>query len=234
MKKLLGLLFFPTIILCGCGGDSSNKTPPPTTSSSSSSSLSPLSSSSSVVTSSSSSIKSSSSSLDASSSSSQAASSIPFTITSNSFVADSNIPIKYSCYSSEVSPHLKWDISSDAIKSFVLIMEDKDATPIFGRPYVHWNVYNIPASTREITEGATLRAMPAGSIEGTNDDNVPKYAGPCPPQGSGIHHYYFSLYALNQETLTVNTGKAMMRSEFETKFANQIITKTEIIGLYKY
>jgi Raf kinase inhibitor-like YbhB/YbcL family protein len=152
---------------------------------------------------------------------------------SNSFVADANIPIKYSCYSTEVSPHLKWEITSDTVKSFVLIMEDMDAIAIVGYPYVHWNVYNIPGSVREIAEGATLRAMPAGSIEGANDDKVPKYSGPCPPTGTGTHHYYFALYAINTETLTVNTNRSMKRSEFEKLYASNIIAKAEIIGLYR-
>lgn len=112
-------------------------------------------------------------------------------------------------------------------------MEDKDAIAIVGHPYVHWNIFNIPAVVREISENATLRAMPLGSIEGANDDGVPKYAGPCPPQATGIHHYHFSLYALNKETLTINTAKSWKRSEFEEAFASAIITKTEIIGLYK-
>lgn len=152
---------------------------------------------------------------------------------SNSFVADANIPIKYSCYSTEVSPHLKWEITSDTVKSFVLIMEDMDAIAIVGYPYVHWNVYNIPGSVREIAEGATLRAMPAGSIEGANDDRVPKYSGPCPPTGTGTHHYYFALYAINTETLAVNANRSMKRSEFEKLYASNIIAKTEIIGLYR-
>lgn len=108
-----------------------------------------------------------------------------------------------------------------------------DAIAIVGHPYVHWDVYNIPGSVREIAEGATLRAMPMGSIEGANDDNVPKYSGPCPPTGTGTHHYYFALYALNTETLTVNRNISMKRSEFEKSYTDKIIQKVEIIGLFK-
>ncbi len=108
-----------------------------------------------------------------------------------------------------------------------------DAVAIVGHPYVHWDVYNIPGAAREIAEGATLRAMPMGSVEGANDDNVPKYSGPCPPTGTGTHHYYFAIYALNSETITVNANKAMKRSEFEALYASKIIAKAEIIGLFK-
>jgi len=230
MKKFTGLIFlniailFSTIILCGCGGSGHKKTSVTTTSSSRPSSSPSSTTSSSATSSPSSSI---------SSSSSQAVSSIPFTLTSNSFVAGGDIPIKYSCYSTEISPHLKWDITSDAVKSFALIMEDIDAIPLVGYPYVHWDVYKIPGSTREIAEGATLRNMPAGSIEGANDDNIPKYSGPCPPAGSGTHHYYFALYALNSDSLTFNANRSMKRSEFESKYASNIIQKVEITGLFK-
>jgi len=224
MKKLIGLLFFTTAILCGCGSDGHKTSSPP-----SSSSLSSSSSSAKIVATSSSSSSISSSS----SSANQMTSSISFTLTSNSFVADSNIPIKYSCYSTEISPHLKWEVTSDAVKSFALIMEDIDAIPIVGYPYVHWDVYNIPGTTREIAEGATLHAMPAGSIEGANDDNIPKYSGPCPPAGTGTHHYYFALYALNSDSLTFNANRSMKRSEFEKQYANNIIQKVEMIGLFK-
>jgi Raf kinase inhibitor-like YbhB/YbcL family protein len=127
---------------------------------------------------------------------------------------------------------LKWNIESDAEKSFALIMEDSDTIPIVGHPYVHWGVYNIPGDVREILEGATLHAMPAGSVEAINDDEVPQYAGPCPPQGTGTHHYHFMLYALNTETLEIDTGHIIRRSDFETLYSSSIIQKAEIIGLY--
>jgi Raf kinase inhibitor-like YbhB/YbcL family protein len=162
------------------------------------------------------------------------ASSIPFEFTSNSFVSGEPIPIKHSCGGTEVSPQLQWTIDSPEIKSFVLIMEDYDAIKIIDRPYVHWNVYKIPADTRVIAEGATNMAMPAGSIEGVNDDGLARYSGPCPPEGTGTHHYFFTLYALNKDNLSIDTTKAMLRSTFEAQFKDSIIQKAEISGSYIY
>ncbi|GGY76909.1 UPF0098 protein [Cellvibrio zantedeschiae] len=161
-------------------------------------------------------------------------SSLSFTLTSNSFVSGDKIPIKYSCFGPQTSPHLKWEVSSPDIKSFVLIMEDYDAIALVGHPYVHWDIFNIPAYTREIAEGATLRAMPAGSVEGVNDDGTRQYAGPCPPEGTGTHHYFFALYALNKSDLVFNTNSPMRRSAFETQYAASIIQKAEISGSYFY
>ncbi len=241
-------LFFSVLLsvfIIGCGGSGgsgSKKSPIPSTSSSSS--LIPSSSGQSSFTQSSSLISSSSSnnssningSFSSALSSSQSSLSnvIPFAFTSNSFVSGGKIPIQYSCFGGELSPQLQWDISSTEIKSFVLIMEDYDAIALVGYPYVHWNIYNIPADTRAIAEGATLRAMPSGSVEGVNDDGVPKYAGPCPPEGTGTHRYFFALYALNKESLPVNTSRPMRRNDFETQYASSIIQKAEITGTYLY
>jgi Raf kinase inhibitor-like YbhB/YbcL family protein len=238
MKHFLFAVFL-VVVLVGCGGKSHNsKESSPSVSSSSVASSVPTSSSSSVSSSSpkssSSSISSSSSSPASNSTSSSTASSIPFTLSSNSFVSGEKIPVKYSCYGTEISPHLQWDITSPEIKSFALIVEDYDAIALVGYPYVHWDVYNIPADTRQIAEGATLRAMPAGSVEGVNDDGLRKYSGPCPPEGTGTHHYFFALYALNKADLGVNANRSVKRSEFETQYATAIIQKVEMTGTYFY
>lgn len=112
-------------------------------------------------------------------------------------------------------------------------MEDFDAIALVGYPYVHWDVYNIPADVREIAEGATLH-MPTGSVEGANDDGVAKYSGPCPPEGTGTHHYFFTLYALNKANITVNLNHSLKRSEFEAQYASSIVQKVEMTGLYTY
>lgn len=233
MRRLSPLIFLSVFLVgCGGGGGGGQKTSVPPASSEASTSVSTSSSSSSSSSSISSSVVSTSSST--SSSSSSAASSIPFAFMSDSFVSGAKIPIKYSCFGGETSPHLQWDVTSSEIKSFALIMEDYDAIALVGHPYVHWNIFNIPADTRVIAEGATLRAMPMGSVEGVNDDGVSKYAGPCPPEGTGTHRYYFALYALNKENLGVNVNRTIRRNEFELQYAGSIIQKVEISGSYFY
>lgn len=111
-------------------------------------------------------------------------------------------------------------------------MDDPDGIPIVGYSWVHWDVYNIPANIREIKEGATASAMPAGSAEGKNNDDVMKYSGPCPPSGTGVHHYVFALYALNKETLAADLSTPLNRSAFEKKYASDIIQKVEITATY--
>ncbi|RZJ11521.1 MAG: YbhB/YbcL family Raf kinase inhibitor-like protein, partial [Rubrivivax sp.] len=153
-----------------------------------------------------------------------------FSLSSKSFAANTTIPAKYSCAGGETSPHLQWALSTSNAKSYALIMEDPDAIPIVGYPYVHWDVFQIPGATLEIAEGASRTAMPAGSVEGTNDDGLARYSGPCPP--SGTHRYIFAVYALNVDKLTITTNKAVRRSDFEKTFAGSILQKAEMQANY--
>lgn len=71
--------------------------------------------------------------------------------------------------------------------------------------------------------------MPTGSIEGTSDFGTAKYNGPCPPSGS--HHYFFTVYAMNTETISMETPST--REEFETIHAADILQKAEITGYFR-
>jgi Raf kinase inhibitor-like YbhB/YbcL family protein len=158
---------------------------------------------------------------------------VPFTLSTTSFTVGEPIPAKYTCDGPQVSPQLAWEINSTAVKSFALVVDDPDGIPIVGYAWAHWNVYQIPAGARQIPEGASLTsAMPAGSLEGTNHDGVAKYSGPCPPAGTGVHHYVFAIYALNVASLDVNLGRALNRSAFEAQYASAILQKVEINAVY--
>jgi len=85
-------------------------------------------------------------------------------------------------------------------KSFALIVDDPDAP---SQTWVHWVIYNIPvkpagvdANVYELLEGFPRDDKTTGGIlQGANDSNKIGYDGPCPP--SGVHRYYFHLYALD-------------------------------------
>lgn len=90
--------------------------------------------------------------------------------------------------------------------------------------FFHWLVANIPAGLTSIPEGSfadgvvargrQAAAGPHGTVQGLNDytswfDGDPDmdglyfgYDGPCPPwNDSIIHHYVFTIFALDIETL---------------------------------
>ncbi|MCA9003367.1 MAG: YbhB/YbcL family Raf kinase inhibitor-like protein, partial [Planctomycetes bacterium] len=104
--------------------------------------------------------------------------------------------------------------------------------------FVHWVLVDIPASIREIAAGAlsdgiVARGKPAGHVlggarQGRNDythwfANDPDmagtyhgYDGPCPPwNDEALHHYHFTLYALDVERLDVEgsfTGQDALKA----------------------
>lgn len=109
---------------------------------------------------------------------------------SPAFANNEVIPALYTCTGNNINPPLQIIEPPENTKSFALVVADRDATPI---PWVHWFVFNIPPTIREIAE----QSVPVDSIEGLANGGDPGYEGPCPQYFSGIHHYEFRLYALN-------------------------------------
>src|SRR5262245_14296450 len=119
---------------------------------------------------------------------------------SSSSLADGKWDQKFlakECGGQNVSPALAWKDPPAGTKSFVLTLFDRDALDGFG--WWHWQVLKIPASATGLPEGAGTKgnkAMPKGAVQGKADLGRAGYLGPCPDQGSGVHHYVFTLYAL--------------------------------------
>src|SRR6266498_5881692 len=109
-------------------------------------------------------------------------------ITSNAFANGQSIPVKYSCKGNNISPDLAWNEPPAGTQSFALIVDDPDA-PM--GTWVHWVLFNIPASTRSLSENIDTSTISVGK----NSSGNLRYDGPCPP--SGTHRYFFKLYALD-------------------------------------
>jgi hypothetical protein len=57
--------------------------------------------------------------------------------------------------------------------------------------FVHWVVADIPSDRASLAAGERV------GVAGRNSFGGVGYGGPCPPVGSGVHHYVFTLYALS-------------------------------------
>ncbi len=116
-------------------------------------------------------------------------------LTSSAFNDGTNIPQQYTGEGADISPQLSWTDAPEATKAFALICHDPDAPLIspgsYG--YVHWVLYNIPFNINSLEENTDLYTS------GVNDFGNLGYGGPMPPNGHGIHHYYFWLLALDLE-----------------------------------
>lgn len=136
------------------------------------------------------------------------------------------IPLKYTCDGENISPALRWDEVPEGTKSLVLICDDPDA-PI--GDWVHWIIYNIPPETRELKENIKpVKILNDGSIHGLNDWKKFGYCGPCPP--SGVHRYYFKIYALD---ILLPFEPGATKKQLLDTMKGHILAQGELMGKYQ-
>jgi len=144
-------------------------------------------------------------------------------ISTSSFANGDDIPKRLTCEGAGLSPEIQWTPPPPATRSLVLVMDD----PAFS--FVHWLLYNIPADTREIAEGAsTQSALPQGAAEGVNDTDKIGYFGPCPP-GKSPHRYVIRVYALDA-SLNLPSGKT--KKELAAAVKGHVLAEGQLTGLY--
>jgi Raf kinase inhibitor-like YbhB/YbcL family protein len=152
-------------------------------------------------------------------------------IQSSAFRANAAIPKKHTGEGADVSPQLAWDGVPPAAKELALICDDPDAPR--AEPWVHWVLYKLPASTKELPEGVPAKeslAAPAGALNGQNDFGKIGYGGPMPPKGHGTHHYHFRLYALDA-ALALKPGATKQQLLMAMK--GHILAEGELVGTYE-
>jgi len=154
-----------------------------------------------------------------------------FLLESSAFSPNGSIPTQYTCEGGDRCPPLNWSAPPAGTKSFALVVDDPDA-PDPNAPkmrYVHWVLYNIPATATSLAESAKGSILPPGTEEGINDWKRTGYGGPCPPIGQ--HRYFFKLYAL--DTVLPKISPPPTRSALEQAMEGHILGQTELIGLYR-
>ena len=137
------------------------------------------------------------------------ASAAGFTLTSPTIkpgatLADAQVFNGFGCSGKNVSPELKWSGAPAGTKSFAVTVYDPDAPT--GSGWWHWVVYNLPADSAGLAEGAGAadgKGLPAGAVQGRTDFGAHAFGGACPPQGDKPHRYVFTVYALKTDKLDV-------------------------------
>ena len=137
------------------------------------------------------------------------------------------IPPEYTCDGPNISPPLNWTGLPGGTKSLALIMDDPDAP---GKTWMHWVAFNLPATTRALSENVPPQeTIPSGGKHGTNDFHKPGYGGPCPP--SGTHRYYFHLYALDTAELSLDSTTT--KDQLLKALQGHILAEGQLMGRYK-
>jgi len=142
-------------------------------------------------------------------------------LSSPAFENGGEIPKKYSCDGANVSPPLEIEHVPSNTKSLALVFDDIDAPR---GSYVHWIVWNIDPSLKELKENS----VPEGVVQGVNDFKKRHYGGPCPPKRA--HKYVFKIYAL--DTL-LNLNPNGTKKDLEKVMEGHIISRSQLAGVYK-
>ena len=140
------------------------------------------------------------------------------------------------------SPPLDWTGLPEGTQSIALMMdsdqlahdEDPDAR------WTHWLIWNLPADTAGLAEAVAttteVAALGPDARQGTNDDGVIGYSGPCPlPVTVGyrearpkiVFEYLFHVYAL--DTVLDLPGGAT-RAEFLNAIEGHVLAGGVIMG----
>ena len=151
------------------------------------------------------------------------------------------IPKKNSCHRDNLSPPLDWAGAPEAAVSFALIAQDLDHAT---GGWVHWVLYNIPADATGLPEGVptTTLTLTDGTLQGTNDDRLPGYHGPCPPVtiigvwttagGSATvasRSHEFTLYALDSQ---LGLAPGATREELLKSMEGHILAEAKTLGKF--
>jgi Raf kinase inhibitor-like YbhB/YbcL family protein len=156
-----------------------------------------------------------------------------FKLESPAFKHTGYIPARYTCDDEDISPALQWSGAPAKTVSYALIVDDPDALDDNNKrmkePWVHWLVYNIPASLNGLPEGFATKGMPGVKFGSTNMGTT-AFHGACPPKRSGVHHYHFKLYALD---VTLNLPEGITKHKLLQAMEGHIVGQAELIGLYE-
>jgi hypothetical protein len=143
-----------------------------------------------------------------------------FALTSPAFLEGETIPRQYTCEGDNIAPPLAWSDPPGKARGFALIMDDPDAP---NGTFTHWLLYDIPATATHLADQPLGKAL-------RSDFGRNAYGGPCPPVGHGPHRYFFTLYAVDVPSLSVN-GRS--RAALERALRTHTLATAQLMGQYE-
>ncbi len=108
------------------------------------------------------------------------------------------------CGGQNISPQLAWSGAPAGTKSLVLTMIDVAVKPA---NWSHWIVVDLPPQASGLPRGVTTLPGKASAVAGNFGQAA--YEGPCPPVGTGVHRYEFTIWAMpTAKTAIAPNGRA--------------------------
>jgi Raf kinase inhibitor-like YbhB/YbcL family protein len=131
------------------------------------------------------------------------------------------IPQRHAGDGEDVAPALEWSGLPEGTKSIAVVVHDPDAPLVDG--FTHWVAYGIPGDAPGLPEGG------GDAVEGVNSFGNAGYNGPAPPPGHGTHHYYFWVYALDEDP---GLEPGLDRRGLIDAIEDHVIEQARLVGTY--
>ena len=158
-------------------------------------------------------------------------------VTSSAFDHHGMVPESNSAYGENVSIDLTWADLPEGTQQLALICDDPIVVEIgmMEQPFVHWVMYNIPASASGLPAGlpsdATLEMEGLeGAVNGLNGLRRPGYFGPRPPANGQLHAYHFRVYALDD---ALNLEPGLGKAELLDAMNGHVLATGMLMGHYE-
>ena len=158
-------------------------------------------------------------------------------VTSSAFDHHGMVPEANSAYGDNVSIDLSWTDLPEGTQQLALICDDPIVVEIgmMEQPFVHWVMYNIPASASGLPAGlpsdATLGINGLeGAVNGLNGLRRPGYFGPRPPANGQLHAYHFRVYALDD---ALNLEPGLGKAELLDAMEGHVLATGMLMGHYE-
>ncbi len=158
-------------------------------------------------------------------------------VTSSAFDHHGMVPEANSAYGDNVSIDLSWADLPEGTQQLALICDDPIVVEIgmMEQPFVHWVMYNIPASASGLPAGlpsdATLEMNGLeGAVNGLNGLRRPGYFGPRPPANGQLHAYHFRVYALDD---ALNLEPGLGKAELLDAMEGHVLATGMLMGHYE-
>jgi hypothetical protein len=143
-------------------------------------------------------------------------------VASPAFADQARLPISCTVDGAGMPPTLEWGNVPAKTQTIVVVCEDPDAP--LPEPFVHWVVYEIPASAR------SLNAQTSEEYErGKNSKFAIGFIPAAPLPGHGVHRYHFQVFALDTETEI----DALGRSALVAHMTGHVLAWGELVGTYE-
>lgn len=143
----------------------------------------------------------------------------PMEVTSRGFSENGSMPQKYTCAGENVNPPLTIRHIPLNTRTLALVVEHPNTPNGDVTEWVAWNI---------IPDGVISENTRPG-IVGKNTWGERHYSGPCPQGLTGLHHYKFTVYAVDK-TLCLKKGSD--RAALESAMSGHVLATAELSGTF--